>query len=108
MIEKKQATAAFKKHGRVRNRFPIFQERFKLLRGNIPQDEFAKKIGVSRPTVGFYENGERLPDALVLKKISENLNVSVDYLLGIDVENKLELENKVMSEKIKQIQRIIN
>jgi len=69
------------------NKFPIFQERFNKLRGELSQDDFAKKIGISRPTVGFYENGERLPDALVLKKIAESCNASIDWLLGLtDVE----------------------
>ena len=65
-----------------KNRFPIFQERLNKLRGEMNQEAFARKIGISRPTVGFYENGERLPDALVLMKIADVCGVSVDWLLG--------------------------
>ena len=64
------------------NKFPKFQKRFNELRGSMSQVEFAKKIGVSTPTVGFYENGNRVPDALTLQRIAEVHNVSVDYLLG--------------------------
>lgn len=61
----------------------IFAERFGELRGDKTQAEFADFIGISRPTIGFYENGERLPDALVLKTIAEKCNVSSDWLLGL-------------------------
>lgn len=64
-------------------RLPVFAERFSKLRGEMTQDKFAKYLGISRPTVGFYENGTRLPDALVLKQISEKCNVSSDWLLGL-------------------------
>lgn len=41
-------------------RMPIFAERFAQLRGEMTQGEFAEFLGISRPTVGFYENGTRL------------------------------------------------
>lgn len=66
-----------------RKRFPVFAERFSILRGKMTQDEFARYLGISRPTVGFYENGTRLPDALVLRQIAERCNVSTDWLLGL-------------------------
>lgn len=40
-------------------KMPIFRERFRSLRGDMTQADFAKFVGISRPTVGFYENGER-------------------------------------------------
>lgn len=66
-----------------KNRLPIFQERFKTLRGNLTQDKFAEKAGIARTSIGFYENGDRLPDALTLKKICEACNVTSDWLLGL-------------------------
>lgn len=65
------------------NRFPEFSSRFRKLRGNKTQAEFAEKVGISRPTVGYYENGTRFPDAITLRKIAENCNVSADWLLGL-------------------------
>ena len=62
---------------------PKFYERFHELRGNMTQSDFAKKTGLSRPTIGFYENGERLPDAYKLKQIAEKCGVSADWLLGM-------------------------
>lgn len=63
-------------------RMPIFAERFAQLRREMTQAEFAEFLGISRPTVGFYENGVRLPDALLLCQIAEKCNVSADWLLG--------------------------
>lgn len=62
---------------------PVFAERFAELRGDRTQGEFAEFLGISRPTVGFYENGTRIPDALVLRQISEKCQVSTDWLLGL-------------------------
>lgn len=44
--------------------------------------EFAEKLGLSRQTVGFYLNGDRIPDALTLRQICERCSISADYLLG--------------------------
>lgn len=66
-----------------KQRLPIFAKRFNELRGDMSQDEFSKHLGISRPTVGFYENGARIPDALVLRQIAEQCNVSTDWLLGL-------------------------
>lgn len=71
-----------------RDKFPVFQQRFHELRGKLTQGEFAKKVGISRPSVGFYENGERVPDALVLAQISRECNVSTDWLLGLTNDKK--------------------
>lgn len=64
-------------------RFPIFSQRFNKLRGEITQACFADFLDISRPTIGFYENGERLPDALTLRKIAERCGVAADWLLGL-------------------------
>lgn len=64
---------------------PVFAERFGALRQEyeMSQDAFAEFLGISRPTVGFYENGSRLPDAMVLRQIALRCDVSADYLLGL-------------------------
>ena len=65
------------------SRLPIFQERFKQLRGDLTQAQFAEKLGISRPTVSLYECGERIPDAEVLQTIASKCDVSSDYLIGL-------------------------
>lgn len=64
------------------NRLPIFTKRFRELQGERSNTDFADFLGLSRQTVGFYCNGDRLPDAITLIQIAERCNVSTDYLLG--------------------------
>lgn len=68
-----------------KRKLPVFADRFHSLRvkDGLKQEEFAQKLGLSRPTVGFYENGVRLPDAACLKQIAQVYHVSVDWLLGL-------------------------
>ncbi len=72
-------------------RLPVFAKRFQFLRRSrqLSQDEFAKFLGISRPTVGFYENGTRLPDALILQQIAEKCCVSSDWLIGLSNIDKI-------------------
>lgn len=64
-------------------RFPKFRDRFRELQGNRSNTEFAAFLGMSRQTVGFYCNGDRIPDALGIKEIAEKCKVSADWLLGM-------------------------
>ena len=74
---------------RKNDRLPIFTERFRELQGEKTNTEFADFLGISRQTVGFYCNGDRVPDALTLIKISQKCGVSADWLLGLsDYKNK--------------------
>lgn len=66
-------------------RFPLFRERFLQLKGERTTVEFAQILGMSRATVGFYESGQRIPDALGIEKICKTCGVSADWLLGISI-----------------------
>jgi transcriptional regulator with XRE-family HTH domain len=63
----------------------IFPERLKTVRKNagLSQIEFAKKLGITRQSVSYYENGERLPDIQILTDICKVANCSPNYLLGL-------------------------
>ena len=65
------------------SRLPEFTENFRKLQGDRSNTDFAEFLGISRQTVGFYCNAERIPDALALKEIAKKCNVSADWLLGI-------------------------
>ena len=67
-------------------RFPAFRDAFFELMGDMTIKEFAEKLGMSRATVGFYCNGDRIPDALGIKTIAEKCGVSADWLLGLPVD----------------------
>lgn len=59
-------------------------ERIKSLRkdNNLTQKKLADLTGLSEISIRKYENGERNPKFDTLEKISQALNVQVDYLLG--------------------------
>jgi len=61
-----------------------FQNIFKELRitNGMTQTEAAKKLGISRSTIGMYETGAREPDFKTLEKIADLFHVNVDYLFG--------------------------
>lgn len=60
-----------------------FGNRLKNLRLEMDwtQEKLAKKLNVSRATVGRYETNERFPDKNILNSIADIFNVSIDYLL---------------------------
>ncbi len=61
-----------------------FQNILKTLRTshNLTQDALAKKLKISRSTIGMYESGAREPDFETLELIADFFNVDIDYLLG--------------------------
>jgi transcriptional regulator with XRE-family HTH domain len=65
------------------NRMNTFRERIRILRHNRSQAEFAQLIGCTRITIGNYENGDRLPDALTIHNICQKCDVTSDWLLGL-------------------------
>ncbi|WP_296639956.1 helix-turn-helix transcriptional regulator [Roseinatronobacter sp.] len=46
-------------------------KRIKLLRGTLSQEEFAKKVGISRASLANYETGRTIPSKEVIEKIEE-------------------------------------
>lgn len=61
--------------------FRIIGERLRKLRGNLSQEEFAKKLGISVRGYQNYEAGERIPKGKILSKIAVACNVTTDFVL---------------------------
>lgn len=51
---------------------------------DITQQELGDRIGISRKTINMYENGKKLPSFETLIKLSDELQVSLDFLVGRD------------------------
>lgn len=64
-----------------------FGERLKKARitKGITQKELSQKLGVAQSTIANYEKNTRFPGNELLKEISEYLQVSLDFLMGIDL-----------------------
>ena len=45
-------------------------------------EQFADMVGISKSTLGYYENDKRMPDIEILTRIADTLNVNADYLIG--------------------------
>ena len=62
----------------------VFGKRLKELRKEhgYTIEQFADMVGISKSTLGYYENDKRMPDIEILARIANVLNVSADYLIG--------------------------
>lgn len=58
------------------------------------QSDIAKIINKSERTVGFYETGERDMGTETLGILADFFNVSVDYLLGRDINESIQVAAK--------------
>ncbi len=67
----------------------LFSETLKKIRTEkgFSQQSFADKLFVTRPTVARWENGTRLPDAVMIASIAEVLDIDVNRLLSAATES---------------------
>lgn len=61
-----------------------FSERIREIRKEAgeTQEQFAKKLGISKQILSLYEQGQRSPKVAQIEKYAKTLNLSPDYLLG--------------------------
>lgn len=62
-------------------------------KANFSQVEVAERLGISQPTYASWEHRYKKPTQENLVKITQVLNVSVDYLVGNSKEESAELDN---------------
>ena len=60
--------------------------RQKIRSAGMKQAEFAKKLEISPSRLSNYITGARLPDIFVLRRIAEELGLTVDFLCGNDTD----------------------
>lgn len=76
------------------------------LANHMSQVELAKKLGVSKQSLSNWENDNIQPSIEMLTRMAVQLNVSTDYLLGLD--NRLFIEvTDLTLEEISHIQLLI-
>lgn len=73
-------------------------ERLKSLRrdNNLTMKELGIKLNLAESTISLYESGRREPDYQTLKKLADFFNVSIDYLLGRENVEPLEMNRNVI------------
>lgn len=74
---------------------------------NMTQEELSLKLNVSRSAVSNWESGRNYPDMQTMIRISETLNVSLDYLLKGDTEtiSQLSEDTRVRARQINRRKR---
>ena len=73
----------------------------------LTQTELANKIYINKSMISAYEKGTRMPSLDALISLSETLNVSIDFLLGLQRDNTNDSETAIdisgLTEKQKRI-----
>jgi len=64
-----------------------FSDRLRQLRGNRTQADMARFVGLKQPHYARYESGVTTPGIDVLIRFCQILNVSSDWLLGLETKN---------------------
>ena len=97
----------------------IIAKRIKLLRieNKFTQDKVSKEIDVNRITYAGYENERSQPNAVILVRLANLYNVSLDYLCGIsnkphgnyavEEEKKETTEKELLMKEIAELQKRI-
>ena len=67
--------------------FSVFRTRLKntLEKRGYSQNQFSIEAGIAHPSIARYLSGKRTPDLMSAIKIANKLNVTLEWLLGLDV-----------------------
>lgn len=61
-----------------------FPQRLRMLRGKRSQAEMASYLNVTQASYSYWETGKRQPKLDLLAEICQRLNVSTDWILGLN------------------------
>ena len=79
----------------------MFGANLKKLRedSHLSQEQLADAIGVSKSTIGMYEQGRRVPSVEMLVQMADLFGVSLDYLItGKEFSGMETTENEVTTQ----------
>lgn len=77
------------------------------LQAGLTQKELGEQIKVTKSVISYYELQERYPSPEILLKLADVFNVSVDYLLGRENKQSLDISN-LDADEIQLLQHMIN
>ena len=83
----------------------VFSKQLQMLRkqSGITQEQLADKLGVTAQAVSKWENGLSVPDSDLLIFLAEELDTSVNALLGETIQEQESDDLKTISEKLEII-----
>lgn len=77
-------------------------------KNNLSQEELAKRLNISKSSLGMYETNKREPSFDMTKKIADFFDVTTDYLLGRSDHSQLtEVEVKERDSDVEEWMKII-
>ena len=76
-------------------------------KSGLSQEELGEEVNVTRQTISNWELDETTPNPNQLKLLSKALNVSVDELIGNDIENVVLKKLKLNEKQTKSIKKIV-
>ena len=76
-------------------------------KSGLSQEQLGEKVNVTRQTISNWELNETQPNPEQLKLLSKTLNVSVDELIGNDIENVILKKVKMTEKQTKTIKKIL-
>lgn len=68
---------------------------------NLSQDELSKVLGINRNYLSRIETNKSLPTAEILARLATSYNISIDSLLGVNLNSKEGIE--IRKEKMKKV-----
>lgn len=71
---------------------------------DLRQADVAQAIGIDQRTLSNYETGKTNPDSFAIIKLADFFNVSADYLIGRNYNDKSDNSNRSILRKIEKIQ----
>lgn len=69
----------------------------------LSREGLAEKVGTSGPIIGRYERNDMMPSVEIATKISEALEVSLDFLVG---KSSLLMKDRTMLERLEDIAQL--
>ena len=75
-------------------RIKELREQFKM-----SQEELGRRVGRSKSVISSYENNLKIPPLEILTNIAVIFHVSLDYLVGIDKNEMVSVENLTKQQK---------
>lgn len=69
------------------------------------QSQLAEILNISRAAYGSYEQGTREPDTNMLLSIAKFYNVTIDYLIGVEKQESIEMQEIIDKNTVVSIGR---
>ena len=76
-------------------------------KNGLSQEQLGEKVNVTRQTISNWELDETAPNPDQLKQLSKVLNVSIDDLVGNDIQNVVLSKVKVTEKQTRTIKKIL-